>query len=403
MRKHTTGGWWTKPSGTPTGITLASAVSGTTTGLFLSGSALFFTHYAGFSAAEVAFATSIGGLVAVLARLPLGRLADRRGGAAIWIAGTCLQALIFVLYIGVNTSLLLVLAFSAESLGAAASSAGRNRNVADIDSTTKSEIRAYMRVVFNCGIALGSLIAALIAALPRENLPGIVIVASIACSLEAIIVWFRLLRMDEPTTSRQAKSSTPVIRNSKILVLGAINTVVSLQAPLFSVILPLLIVTQLNVPGSMVAACVVINLIIVLVLQIRLSRGIDQIKNAALAQRRGGILLALGVLGLSATKASGDFQIIILVVSVLLLSIAEIEITNGTWAVGYILAPRFRAGEYLSIYALGGDLAWMIGPVLLIGPIVYGGLLGPVVLALILAAFALLLPRVIIWAWKRSV
>src|SRR3954470_9620047 len=60
-------------------LALASLVDATGTGLFLAGSALFFTRVVGLSVGQVGLGLSIAGIAGFACTLPLGALADRAG------------------------------------------------------------------------------------------------------------------------------------------------------------------------------------------------------------------------------------------------------------------------------------------------------------------------------------
>ena len=56
-------------------------------GFFLTGSAVFFTHIVGLSAAQVGLGLTIAGVVTFFFAVPLGRLADRIGPKRMWALG----------------------------------------------------------------------------------------------------------------------------------------------------------------------------------------------------------------------------------------------------------------------------------------------------------------------------
>ncbi len=56
-------------------------------GFFLTGSAVFFTHIVGLSAAQVGLGLTIAGVVTFFFAVPLGRLADRVGPKRMWALG----------------------------------------------------------------------------------------------------------------------------------------------------------------------------------------------------------------------------------------------------------------------------------------------------------------------------
>jgi MFS family permease len=64
-------------------LLLVGLVDATGTGLYLAGSALFFTQIIGLSAAQVGLGLSVAGVLGILSPIPFGKLADRWGPRAV--------------------------------------------------------------------------------------------------------------------------------------------------------------------------------------------------------------------------------------------------------------------------------------------------------------------------------
>src|SRR5262249_58689599 len=60
-------------------LALAALIDSTGTGLFMTGSAIYFTRVVGLSAAQVGLGLSVAGLVGLLGSVPIGVLGDRFG------------------------------------------------------------------------------------------------------------------------------------------------------------------------------------------------------------------------------------------------------------------------------------------------------------------------------------
>ena len=65
-------------------------------GVFLTGSAVFFTQIVGLSAAQVGLGLTIAGVVTFAFAVPLGRLADRFGPKRMWALGALVEALLYL-------------------------------------------------------------------------------------------------------------------------------------------------------------------------------------------------------------------------------------------------------------------------------------------------------------------
>ena len=79
----------------PAGRTLAigAGIDSLGTGMFFASFALYFVGVVGIAATEVALAATIAGAVALLAPVPLGRLADRLGTGGFYVALLLLRGL----------------------------------------------------------------------------------------------------------------------------------------------------------------------------------------------------------------------------------------------------------------------------------------------------------------------
>src|SRR6478735_3720605 len=65
-------------------------------GVFLTGSAVFFTQVVGLTAARVRLGLTITGLVTFAFAVPLGKLSDRLGARRVWAACSLIEALLYL-------------------------------------------------------------------------------------------------------------------------------------------------------------------------------------------------------------------------------------------------------------------------------------------------------------------
>src|SRR3954465_3772818 len=65
-------------------------------GVFLTGSAVFFTQIVGLSAAQGGLAPTITCVVTFLLAVPLGKLSDRYGAKHVWAASSLVEALLYL-------------------------------------------------------------------------------------------------------------------------------------------------------------------------------------------------------------------------------------------------------------------------------------------------------------------
>jgi hypothetical protein len=152
------------------------------------------------------------------------------------------------------------------------------------------------------------------------------------------------------------------------------------------------VATQTDAPVAVVGPLMVLNTALVVLLQVRLSKGAETREGGVRAMRRAALAFAgcMVLLALSGVlNAVG--AVLAVVAATLLLTAGELWHFAGRLSVSYALAPRDRQGEYLSVFWLGSAAALMVGPLLITVGVVARGPLGWLALAAVFAATGLLL------------
>jgi hypothetical protein len=139
---------------------------------------------------------------------------------------------------------------------------------------------------------------------------------------------------------------------------------------------------------------VVLNTALVVVLQVRLSRGSSDLRSAARRQLWSGLCLAgcCLLVALSARGGAVTATALILAATVTL-TLGEIWQSVGAWRLSYALSPKAARSYYLSVYELGASGASAAGPVLITWAVIENGAAGWTGLAgcFILTGFAVVL------------
>src|SRR5687768_16762081 len=68
-------------------------------GVFLTGSAVFFTQIVGLSAAQVGLGLTIAGVATFALAVPLGKLSDRYGAKRVWALSSLVEALLYLVWL----------------------------------------------------------------------------------------------------------------------------------------------------------------------------------------------------------------------------------------------------------------------------------------------------------------
>ncbi|MFC5665787.1 MFS transporter [Kitasatospora misakiensis] len=388
-------------------------------GLSLSVGVLFFTRFLGLSAAQLGLALTAAGFCGVVASVPAGRAADRWGARPILVALVALTGLGtagYTLVDGYPAFVALACLVSAADRGA---SAVRNALYAEVLPADKRVAgRAYLRVVTNVGLCLGTGVGAI--ALQVDSRTGyLTAILADAASYLAVAVLFHRLRVRgavgagavaareerEPVkgAERPARDRNPALRDGPFLVVTALSAVLSLQFAMLEVGVPLWIVQQTDAPRITVAGTLIVNTVLVIAFQVPATRGTEHPAAAARACGRAGLILAASclVLGLAHGTPAALAAVVVLV-GVALQAVGEVLSQAGTWALSYDLAGERAHGAYQGVFNAGNSASLMIGPALVSTAVIGYGLAGWAALGTVLAAAGLAMGPAVRWARHRG-
>lgn len=367
---------------------MVSFIDAIGTGLFLAGSALFFTQALGLSAKQVGLGLSLSGIAGLIGMVPVGRLADRIGGKRALIAlhiwrGSCFAAYPFV----DGPKMFFVVAFL---IGIAEWSIGPIvQSVIGTVEQGASRVRtmAALTAVRNVGFTIGAVLATVaLTSADTRIYSGLVIADAATFFLAAGL----LARLPIPMITRSGgrggdKPRRPV-RQVRYLLLTALNGVLYLHTILLTVGLPLWIATQTSAPRAIVGVVVVVNTVIAIVLQVPLSRGTNDTRDAARRQQWAGWCLAACCLLAALTADAGAVAASVLVIiAIVALTLGEIWQSIGAWGISFALAPEDQRTYYLSVYNLGLTGATVLGPAMVTYAVVQNGAIGWAGLAAVFA------------------
>lgn len=351
-------------------LVVASLVDSLGTGLFLVGSALFFTRALRLSTAEVGVGLSLAGVAGALAMIPVGLLADRISGKRTIVAlylwrGCCFTAYPFAR----QPAVFFTLAFL---IGAAEWSGGPViQGIVGVLEGSDARVRTMAMIfsVRNVGFSVGAVLATVV--LATRNLyafSGLVFADAATFFVAAAL----LARLPAATNKagrgqrRTVKRQGPRVRDPRFLVLSALNGVLFLHTVLLSVGLPLWIATRTTAPPAIIGAIVVLNTIMVIFLQVPLSRGSSGLRSAAHRQNWAGCCLAACCLMIALTTGAGSaLSAILAIAAAVALTLGEIWQGVGAWRLSYALAPTDQRTYYLAVYELGKTAASAVGPALI--------------------------------------
>ncbi|MFD9597807.1 MFS transporter [Kitasatospora sp. NPDC059973] len=394
------------------GITLVNTVG---SGLSLAVGVLFFTRVLGLSAAQLGIGLTAAGLCGVAASVPAGRAADRWGARPVLVVLITVNALGTAGYALVHSYpafLGLACVVSAVDRGAAAV---RNALYAEVlPADRRVAGRAYLRVVTNVGLCLGTALGAV--ALQVDSRPAY-LTAILADAVSYLVVAVLFHRLAVPARVRPAarpvagggpgepagRRRNPALRDGPFLVVTVLNALLCLQFAMLEVGVPLWVVQHTEAPRITVAGTLIVNTVLVIALQVRATRGTEDPATAARVCGRAGLILAASCLVLALAHGLPAVVAAVLVLAgVALQAFGEVLSQAGGWALSYDLAGERDHGAYQGVYNAGSAASLMIGPAVVSTAVVGWGLFGWVALGVLLAGAGLAMGPAVRWARGRE-
>ncbi|MGK5113669.1 MFS transporter [Geodermatophilus sp. CPCC 205506] len=361
----------------------ASLIDSIGTGLFLAGSALFFTRAVGLGTGQVGSGLSLAGVIGLLCAVPIGRLADRLGSKRALVLLLLWRGAGFLAYLFVDGFWSFVAV--ACLLGATEWAVGPVLQAlvgATEEPASRVRTMAAIRAVRNAGFACGALLATLgIAQDSAASYRALVVANAISFCLAAALLARRRVPPHRPAP-RQAAAQAVRVHDPRYLVLATANGVLVLHPILLSLGLPLWIASRTNAPPALVGVIVTINTVLAVVAGLRLSRRVEGVRAFAKRQHWSGWCLALCCALVAVTESlDGLTASIALLIAAVALTLGEVWQSIGAWGLSYALSPEDRRNYYLSVYNLGQPVAAIIGPVLLTTVVLSAGAVGWLALA----------------------
>ncbi|WP_280259856.1 MFS transporter [Nocardia abscessus] len=345
-------------------LVLAALVNSTGTGLFLAGAVLFYTTYLDIPITMVGAGLGIAAIAGIFGSVPLAGLADRFGAVRTLAALYCALGFVYCAYLLINGVAGFVAAVSVATVIMRAVPPV-NQAVAGMVVTgiERSTVLATMRATRNGGVMVGSALAGLGLAAAGTTGYLIMLLGNAASYLICGALVYRLRSLEKTPLEIRARG-LPVVRNVRYLALGLANGMLGLHATMMIVALPLWTTARSDVHDAFIPMIVTIGALLVVLLQVPLSRGVDSIRSARSAVVRAGIALGVSCL-LMALMAEADGPIlgaVVLLMVISTLTIGEIYQTSSAWVISHDLAPEGRRSEYIATFSLGMSVQQIIGP-----------------------------------------
>jgi len=368
-------------------------------GAFFTLTTLYLTIVVGLEPVTVGIGLTIAGAVGVASSLTFGHLSDRLSARMMLIVLHVVQgaALIGYLFVRDLPTLVIVASFVLLSLqgGGSVRSAVVGRAFRGED---RVRIRATMRTVTNVGIGIGTAVAAIPLALgtPFAFHLTMTIAGSLFLVSAVLVAGLDPARVDvsvaEPVPGTPVPAGRSPYRDPRFLWLTALMGVFGIQFGVFEIGVPLWVVAHTIAPDVVVSPLLLVNTVVVVLLQVRMSRGTGTFAGAGRAITRAGWLMVVAcALWASAGWIGGEgwgpvtAVIVVLLAAAVAHTLAEITSSAAGWSLSFDLAPQERMGSYQGVYGTGYAVGAMIAPTVVTMTAIDLGTVGWAILAAMFA------------------
>jgi len=383
----------------PGGITLLviGLIDAVGSGLFLAGSALFFTLVVGLGAGQVGIGLSIAGLAGLVAQPIVGWLADRWTPRRMLVWINLWRAAGFTAYALTHDFATFVVV--AALLGIAEQAVNPVYQVFAeqvVGAERRLAMMARVRTVYNIGFAVGALLATLAIAVGTRTAFLAIVLGNAASFLAAGVLLGRM-RAIVPVTAPAAHGTAPrlrlrALRDGRYMAVAGVNGILFLHTALLTTGIPLWVVLHTRAPKALLGVLLVVNTTLAVLFQVRATRGAESVAGSVTVMRRAGVVLAAccAVFAVTAMLTFTPVVVAVVVLGIVALTAGELWQSAGGWALSYALAPTESRAEYLTTFNLGVSTQFVLGPTIVTLGVVNNGVVGWLALAgyFLLAALA---------------
>jgi MFS family permease len=352
-------------------LSVQSVLSAFGDGVFLTGSAVFFTQIVGLSAARVGLGLTIAGVVTFAFAVPLGKLSDRFGAKPVWALASLLEAVLYLAWLAVGGMVTFVAMLVVLDLVSTTSRAARNAYRFDVfPREERVSSSAYFRAARNVGYTLGALLAGVALATNSDD-----VIRAVPLATAVLLLLNAALVSRMPSKVAHAETESPLeeavhaegrgsaMRNRGYVLMSVCNGVLGTHQVLLNVVIPLWLVEETDAPRVLLAWLFGTNTVMAVLLQVAAARGVVTVGDSLRAQRRGAafFVLSCGIV-LVTHDTVGWVTIALVWIGHVTVTGAELFQSAGDWGLQAELSDPARRGEYQGVSQLGYTLGSVWAP-----------------------------------------
>ncbi|MDJ0346054.1 MFS transporter [Streptomyces sp. H10-C2] len=393
-------------------------VDKTGSGLWVSVTALYFIVVADLSAGQVGLLLALAGAVGIAGSPLAGRLADRFPLTRLLLAVQIVRGASALLVLAAHGFWQLLPLVAVGSFGERSASVLTKLYAARVAGPDRSRYQAVQRTVVNVGYTVGGLGASAGIAFGSTGVyRGLLLGDALSFCVVAVLV----ARCTEPpSATRTVRTSAPARaaagrpaagrpaagrpeaapnpwRDRGYLAYAATDALLFLDGSVLRVGMPLWIISATTAPHGLAALLFVINTVVVVLLQVRLSRHGRTPRLAAMTLRQVAACYLLGGAAVAASVVDARWAATAaLLVAAVAFTFVEMFQATVSWELSVALAPDDAQGAYVGVHGLAQATERAAGPLIMTSAVIAGGPLGWLGFGAALAATALVQKRMVL-------
>ena len=253
----------------------------------------------------------------------------------------------------------------------------------------------------NLAWALGALTAGVGIQLDTPAAYRGLIIARAAAFLGSALVQSFLPRL-EPIPAPVQGQRWAALRDRPYLTATVLNCLMRLHMAVPTFLLPLWIVDHTRAPHALVAGLLLINTLLIVALQVPVSRGVDDQRAAGQRMRWAGAALFAGLALMAGASGLGTWAAAgLLAAGIVVYTFGELWHAAAAMEWSFGLAPAHAQGQYSGVFGLGVGVAEAMGPVVLTVCLRWGAA-GWLLAGIAFLALGAVSPPLVAWAERAG-
>lgn len=335
-------------------------------GLYVTGSTVYFVKAVGLSPSRTGLGLSLAALTGLIIAVPVGHYMDRHRSRDVTLALMMVQTIVLLFMTQVRSFVSFIPVIIAMSVSVSAAEVGRGALIAAVvGEAERAKLAVLSRSVFNAGFSVGLLGAGFAIGVGTRAAFVVLILGNAVTTTIAGLLYLGLPREAGVVPAESQTSGLKALKDIPFVLVAQVSSLTRLGDVVLTVGLPVWIVTHTSAPRQLCAWLIIVNTTLVVIFQVRASRGTETMNGAGIVQRRAmaAFVITCAIIGVS-DRVSMWIAAALLFVATLTLTMGEMWGESAWWALRYGLAPDNAQGQYGAVFQLGAAVPMVVGPLL---------------------------------------